>query len=514
VPDHTDEREHTDQMYVATIDKSIGCHSHVTGSHYDSRDWVLDTECQLDNVVHGTMVVAHLRVEGIGEQLRREGFTQLLTYIQHSPYGTSELTPAAEDNYVLDGLQWYVDTRWLESPIPEVTLTYGIPVSEGVAFLAGAGIFVVGALSGAYWSTLQTLPFSLAYWAAWLVLSVGFRGLAIAGILSGGEGLVADLRALCWYGALALLLRTCAEVLITTRELRRPAAPVPVSWVWQVSFWRVLAECPFAMALVLLCDRSKPINLPSVVVMFGLSGVLALGARYALTIAEGVKGAKVTTGELHDAVFDLARRLSVPLRSLYVLPAGATPRVVPKVDPSGRLMIPERLLSAASRREIDGMVGYELILIRTRSWRSIWLAIFPVIVSVVYRAYSFQSRSTAVFGLVVEAGIVASAFVAFKKSLRSAHRKAEKALLKSGGDPEGWIAGLGRIAKLADTTVDRAMQNGIAERCGVSPERAADLLSSGLSAEDRYPIPFFDNTNLVPVSLFGMGLPIQARMFR
>jgi hypothetical protein len=54
----------------------------------------------------------------------------------------------------------------------------------------------------------------------------------------------------------------------------------------------------------------------------------------------------------------------------------------------------------------------------------------------------------------------------------------------------------------------------VAERCGVSPARAADLLFIGLPAEDRYPIPVFDNMILVPVSLFGMGLPIQARMFR
>jgi hypothetical protein len=46
----------------------------------------------------------------------------------------------------------------------------------------------------------------------WLVLAVSFRGLAIAGLWSGGEGMGADMRALIWFGTLALLLRFVAEL--------------------------------------------------------------------------------------------------------------------------------------------------------------------------------------------------------------------------------------------------------------------------------------------------------------
>jgi hypothetical protein len=129
VPDHTDGADHTDQLYVAAIEKAVGCHPRVTGSRHDLHDWVLDTECLVKDSSRGIQVVTHLRVEAIAEQLRREGFTQLFAYIQHEPYGSSDLVPPAYDSFVSEGLQWYVDVRSLQRAIPDVTLTYGIPPS-------------------------------------------------------------------------------------------------------------------------------------------------------------------------------------------------------------------------------------------------------------------------------------------------------------------------------------------------------------------------------------------------
>jgi hypothetical protein len=50
----------------------------------------------------------------------------MFTYVQHEPFGTSALIPAAQDEYVDSGLQWHVSTLSLSEPLPDFTLTYGI----------------------------------------------------------------------------------------------------------------------------------------------------------------------------------------------------------------------------------------------------------------------------------------------------------------------------------------------------------------------------------------------------
>jgi hypothetical protein len=77
--------------------------------------------------VQGSQLITQFRTEAIAEQLRHEGFTELFSYVQHEPYGSSELVPAAYDNFVQDGLQWYIEMQSLKTPIPDITLTYGIP---------------------------------------------------------------------------------------------------------------------------------------------------------------------------------------------------------------------------------------------------------------------------------------------------------------------------------------------------------------------------------------------------
>ncbi len=95
------------------------------GSSYDSKDWILDTECSNEEVLQGTQVIARLSIEPIAGQLRREGVTEMFTYVQHEPLGTSLLVPAAQDTYVDNELRWYLSTLPLSNPPPDLLLTYG-----------------------------------------------------------------------------------------------------------------------------------------------------------------------------------------------------------------------------------------------------------------------------------------------------------------------------------------------------------------------------------------------------
>ena len=126
VPDHIDAGDRAFEPYLKAIAKTVGCEPHVTRTQYDSKDWTLETECNNEDIVHGKQIVARLDIEPIAEQLRNEGVTEMFTYIQHEPSKTFALTPAAQDTWVDQGLQWHVRTLPLNEPVPALILTYGI----------------------------------------------------------------------------------------------------------------------------------------------------------------------------------------------------------------------------------------------------------------------------------------------------------------------------------------------------------------------------------------------------
>ena len=69
------------EPYLQVIEKAVGCKPRVKDSAYSSKDWTLETECQNQEVVHGSQVMARLRIEPILGLLRQEGATELFLYI-------------------------------------------------------------------------------------------------------------------------------------------------------------------------------------------------------------------------------------------------------------------------------------------------------------------------------------------------------------------------------------------------------------------------------------------------
>jgi len=93
-----------------------------------------------------------------------------------------------------------------------------------------------------------------------------------------------------------------------------------------------------------------------------------------------------------------------------------------------------------------------------------------------------------------------SALGAFQKSLGTVQSGAEKAFLAAGGDAEGWIAGLARIARLAGTRLSLGLFESIAKRCGIARERVPALIDVGFPETGHYAIPYFkrDKLDLLP----------------
>jgi hypothetical protein len=140
------------------------------------------------------------------------------------------------------------------------------------------------------------------------------------------------------------------------------------------------------------------------------------------------------------------------------------------------------------------------MLIKIRYVNAFWSGLLPVVVVLVWRFYNAQYVSSANVTLVVQAGMVVSAFATFGRTLRSVQQRAQAAFKVSGGDAEGWIAGLAHLARLSGTEVASGLSEQIARECGVELERLPHLVDTGFPETGHYPIPIYDQHKLVPVS--------------
>jgi hypothetical protein len=307
-------------------------------------------------------------------------------------------------------------------------------------------------------------------------------------------------RGLVWYGTLALLLRWATEIIIASYVWRAIVPNMPLGRTLYMSFWRVMSEVPIATVLVLLCDPQRPINLATTIALLGIGGAMAFIAWHYRMRAEGLQGSLAKAGELHDALWEMAKRMGVPLRRIYILPEDLSPRLAPKAGTHGDLLVPERLLRSANRREVDGILTYQMMLIKTKYLNSFWGGVLPILVILVWRVYNAQNATSANVTLAVQAGMVVSAFATFGKTLRSIHSRAQAAFKVAGGDAEGWIAGLARVARLSGSEVAPEVAEKIAEQCKVPFERLPDLMGEGFPETGHYPVPDYDRRRLVSVS--------------
>ena len=304
------------------------------------------------------------------------------------------------------------------------------------------------------------------------------------------------MEALTWYATSALLLRILTEFV-----MQREVVPqVPPGRLLTVCFWRAFGEVPFPVSIVMLCDPESPLDIGLVIFMLMMAAITLILAWRGLLVAKQMKGSLVKTGELHDAIFAMAKQMRAPLRRLYIRPEAAWPQPLPLVSARGELMIPEGLVRNASRRELDGLVGYGLMLVKNDYIKSLVLSIAPMAALVLWRAYMYQHSTSGNLTLIREAGVVFSASVAFNKSLRRVRLDAETAFKRAGGDGEGWIAGIARAGRMAGSPQPAELIQRIAKAYEIPPQRVEELVEKGLPESGSYVMPEFSPSRLILIS--------------
>jgi hypothetical protein len=267
-------------FFVRATEEAIGCRPRITSERRDKGNWVVDGECVRSEDVRGAQMIVPLHLQPVGDELRRQGISQLFLDITYYALGESELAPPVHDSWRYRGLQTHIDMRNLDRPLPDLTLRFGISDRDFHTFLGAAAGFVLLALAGAlglrwllarpallgpFLENLLPTIFNLLYWAAWLVLSVQFRGLDIAGFWSGVEGWSAMITAFTWYGPAALALRIALEVVIARPDLPVSAPRVPLIDLLRACFWPVTRDMITAVVLLFVYNPQSPVYIERVI---------------------------------------------------------------------------------------------------------------------------------------------------------------------------------------------------------------------------------------------------------
>jgi Zn-dependent protease with chaperone function len=212
----------------------------------------------------------------------------------------------------------------------------------------------------------------------------------------------------------------------------------------------------------------------------------------------------LSRGELRDRAFELAGKLKVKLRQIYVVPAGKMRMANAFASSSDTILLTDYLVSQLKRREVDAIIAHELGHLRHKHAK-----LRGVMAGVMGGMLVFYlSIPSLPFRPLIDIALALAWFCTFYFVSRRCEFTADAEGAKLVGDPEALISGLARTHSLNlmpvqwgkwnetlmthPSTVRRA--NAIARRAGLPIERVPGILqsvfsASPLSGEEHYSLP-------------------------
>jgi Zn-dependent protease with chaperone function len=223
--------------------------------------------------------------------------------------------------------------------------------------------------------------------------------------------------------------------------------------------------------------------------------ILIFGIRQ-IAAASGRTSESLSTGELRDRVFELAKKAGVSLKSLYVISSAKSRMANAFAAQGNTVMVTDYLLMHLTRREVDAVVAHELTHLK-RQHVALRVIVFVAV----------MSTSLAIMQNWMRAGLVpllaAILLLIYYLTARVNERKADAGAVKILGDPEAMITGLAKVTRLNKfplrwskwsewlmthpSTMRRA--EAIARRAGIAPEKLAEILQAGTTGDSYYTLP-------------------------
>ena len=182
----------------------------------------------------------------------------------------------------------------------------------------------------------------------------------------------------------------------------------------------------------------------------------------------------LTTGELRDRIFDLARRTGVQIKHLFVLSAGKSQIANAFAAKNNIVIFTDYLLRRLTKREVDAIAGHELSHLRLGhpkklGFTVIMAVLFPMIFRGLWTVFSsmvigaigtladpsdplLDNWTRAVMGIAqwqqLDLVLITTGFAFFYYQARRFERAADEGSIHLVGDPEALITGLLKISRL------------------------------------------------------------------
>lgn len=201
----------------------------------------------------------------------------------------------------------------------------------------------------------------------------------------------------------------------------------------------------------------------------------------------------LTTGGLRDRIFELAARAGVPLKQIYILPAGKGQMANAFARSDNTVMLTDLLPRHLSEREVTAVVAHELAHLKEGHPRSLGVTFISTIVgagfvmSLLARSANMDRWTPALFSVGLAAAMLVTHYVS-----RGYERHADALAITLTRDPEAFITALAKLARLNVLPVHWGTWNDtwsthpstehrvrrLAEYGGVPPERLQELLEA------------------------------------
>ncbi|HJU53346.1 MAG TPA: M48 family metalloprotease [Pyrinomonadaceae bacterium] len=204
----------------------------------------------------------------------------------------------------------------------------------------------------------------------------------------------------------------------------------------------------------------------------------------------------LTTGGLRDRIFELAARAGVPLKQIYILPAGKGQTANAFARSDNTVMLTDSLPRHLDEREVTAIVAHELAHLKEGHPRSLGITFIStiigagVVMSLLANSANIERWTPALFSV----GLAAAMLVTHHVS-RGYERHADALAITLTRDPEAFITALAKLARLNVLPLHWGRGNDtwsthpstehrvrrLAEYGGVPPERLQELLDAAKS---------------------------------
>jgi Zn-dependent protease with chaperone function len=240
------------------------------------------------------------------------------------------------------------------------------------------------------------------------------------------------------------------------------------------------------------------------------AGVLWMVAAFAVAIIAsrarqkflGMHPHALTTGDLRDRAFAMARQLGVKLQQVYIIPSGKGQMANAFARNGNIISFTDFLLQRMSRREVNYVLGHEMTHLRLGHPGKLAMAAavsyFVAITSVGFAQSFLHLSAVPRYALIVAIVTLGPYFWS-----RRFEYAADAGAVEVTGDPEAAISALFKLAQLNmlpihwsnwsekwlthPSSLHRAQA--IARKAGIPPERVPEIAQVAAAADDHYVLP-------------------------